>query len=85
MSLVHFNNPYFTNFFISNIDGFVKCTHLLSFVIPAKAGIQCFQKLMTALDPGFRRGDDFLRHYQYYIHRGDWASDQPSRSIPPPC
>jgi hypothetical protein len=34
------------------------------FVIPAKAGIQCFQKLMTDLDPGFRRGDDFLQGRQ---------------------
>jgi len=36
------------------------------FVIPAKAGIQCFQKLITDLDPGFRRGDDFLRDHQFY-------------------
>jgi len=34
------------------------------FVTPAKAEIQCFQKLMTDLDPGFRRGDDFLRDHQ---------------------
>jgi hypothetical protein len=35
------------------------------FVIPAKAGIQCFQRLMADLDPGFRRGDDFLRDHQW--------------------
>ena len=27
-------------------------------VIPAKAGIQCFQKLSNFLDPGFHRGDE---------------------------
>jgi hypothetical protein len=42
-------------------DGLVKSQKTAFFVIPAKAGIQCFQKLMTDLDPGFRRGDDFLR------------------------
>ena len=42
------------------------------FVIPAKAGIQCFQKLMTDLDPGFRRGDDFLRVRQdLVLKKGD--------------
>ena len=33
-------------------------------VIPAEAGIQYFKELMTDLDPGFRRGDDFLRVHQ---------------------
>jgi hypothetical protein len=33
-------------------------------VIPAKAGIQCFQVVIKPLDPGFRRGDDFLRVHQ---------------------
>ena len=28
-----------------------------SFVIPAKAGIQCCKSVPVALDPGFRRGD----------------------------
>ena len=36
-------------------------------VIPAEAGIQCFQILITDLDPGLRRGDDFLRVYQSSI------------------
>jgi hypothetical protein len=31
---------------------------LLSFVIPAKAGIQDCKSVLVALDPGFRRGDD---------------------------
>ncbi len=48
-----------------NIDNLVKSQKTPFFVIPAKAGIQCFQKLMTDLDPGFRRGDDFLRVHQY--------------------
>lgn len=40
-------------------DALVKSLKTSFFVIPAEAGIQCFQKLMTDLDPGFRRGDDF--------------------------
>jgi hypothetical protein len=48
------------------IDGLVKSQKTSFFVIPAKAGIQCFQKLITDLDPGFRRGDDFLRVSQDY-------------------
>ncbi len=47
-----------------NNDSLVKSQKTSFFVIPAKAGIQCFQKLMTDLDPGFRRGDDFLRGRQ---------------------
>jgi hypothetical protein len=43
-------------------DELVKSQKTSFFVIPAKAGIQCFQKLITDLDPGFRRGDDFLRN-----------------------
>jgi hypothetical protein len=46
------------------VDGLVKSRKVLFSVIPAKAGIQCFQELMTELDPGFRRGDDFLRVHQ---------------------
>jgi len=51
-------------------DGLVISQKTPFFVIPrtqqrdlrqAKAGIQCFQQLMLDLDPGFRRGDDFLR------------------------
>jgi len=48
-------------------DGVVKSQKKPFFVIPAKAGIQCFQKLMTGLDPGFRRGDDFLRVRQICV------------------
>ena len=40
---------------VNNIDGLVKSLKMPFFVIPAKAGIQSFQRL---LDPGFRRGDD---------------------------
>ena len=50
-----------------NYDSLVKSQKTSFFVIPAKAGIQCFQKLMTDLDPGFRRGDDFLRGRQLLI------------------
>jgi len=48
------------------IDALVKSQKTSFFVIPAKAGIQCFQKLITDLDPGFRRGDDFLRNRKDY-------------------
>jgi hypothetical protein len=34
------------------------------FVIPAKAGIQRLHLLVNYLDPGFRRGDAFLRVHQ---------------------
>jgi len=54
------------------IDELVKSQKNPFFVIPSRiggrddgqAGIQCFQKLMPDLDPGFRRGDDFLRDHQ---------------------
>jgi len=32
---------------------------MLFHVIPAKAGIQCFQGGKNALDPGFHRGDEY--------------------------
>jgi hypothetical protein len=34
------------------------------FVISAKTGIQFFQYVSRTLDPGFRRGDGFLRNQQ---------------------
>jgi hypothetical protein len=37
-------------------------------VIPAQAGIQKFQIVTKALDPGFRRGDDFLRVHHFWLH-----------------
>ena len=51
------------------LDGFVKSQKTSFFVIPSRigvrddgqAGIQSFQIVTTDLDPGFRRGDDFLR------------------------
>jgi len=58
-----------------NTDSLVKSQKTSFFVIPAKAGIQCFQELITDLDPGFRRGDDFLRSHQYWKNRnslGRW-------------
>jgi hypothetical protein len=42
-------------------NGFGKCRKCTTNVIPAKAGIQEYQMAAKALDPGFRRGDDFLR------------------------
>jgi hypothetical protein len=43
------------------VDGFVKNNKSTTNVMPAKAGIQKYQMVAKALDPGFRRGDDFLR------------------------
>ena len=64
-------------FVFSNFDGFVKSPKTPFFVIPAEAGIQCFEAL---LDPGFRRGDgfgDFLRVHQFSCFRGQWFLDFP--------
>jgi hypothetical protein len=50
-----------------NIDALVKSQKLYLFVIPAKAGIQCFQEL---LDSRLRGSDgiwDFLRDRQYSL------------------
>ena len=52
------------NLCINKLDKLVKSQKTSFSVIPAKAGIQCFQRVMTDLDPGFRRGDDFLRSHQ---------------------
>jgi hypothetical protein len=43
-----------------NLDALVRSPKTPFSVIPAKAGIQCFQLIMDFLDPGFRRGDGFL-------------------------
>jgi len=43
-------------------DNLVKSRKILFSVIPAKAGIQCFQEFMTDLDPGFRRGASLFLH-----------------------
>jgi len=40
---------------------FVKSRKTAFSVIPAKAGIQSFELVLSFLDPGFHRGDDFLR------------------------
>jgi len=42
-------------------DELVKSRRKPVFVIPVKAGIQFFKPVIFILDPGFRRGDDFLR------------------------
>jgi hypothetical protein len=46
---------------VATFDDVVKSRIFTSNVIPAKAGIQEDQVVTNALDPGFRRGDDFLR------------------------
>ena len=42
-------------------DHFVKSPGTPFAVIPAKAGIQSFRRLMNTLDSGFHRSDDFFR------------------------
>jgi len=46
------------------VDGPAKSRNTHIFVIPAKAEIQGIQTVTIPLDPGFRRGDDFLRDRQ---------------------
>jgi hypothetical protein len=53
------NNSY------SNLDELVKSPKALFSVIPAKAGIQLFQRIVKSLDSGFHRSDDFLRNHQF--------------------
>ena len=50
--------------FYTKSDEFVKSRKIPFSVIPTKAGIQSFQGVTDHLDPGFRRGDDFLRDCQ---------------------
>jgi len=49
---------------VPNVDALVKSRKSTTDVIPAKAGIQKYHMVTKALDPGFRRGDDFLRSRQ---------------------
>jgi len=52
-------------FSVSKVDGPVKSRKSTTNVMPVKAGIQKYQMVTKALDPGFRRGDDFLRERQF--------------------
>jgi hypothetical protein len=45
----------------NKFDELVKSRKTFTNVMPAKAGIQRYQMVTRSLDPGFRRGDDFLR------------------------
>ena len=67
------------------IDGLVKSLKTPFSVIPrtlqrdlrqAKAGIQSFQAVTDRLDPGFRRGDDFLRDHQNLWAEGSHPTTQ---------
>jgi hypothetical protein len=55
-------NPLFQ---YSIIDKLAKSPFGSGFVIPAKAGIQCFQLVKNSLDSGFHRSDDFLRIHHH--------------------
>ena len=45
-------------------DKLVKSQKVVFPVIPAKAGIQFFPPVISSLDSGFHRSDDFLRDHQ---------------------
>jgi hypothetical protein len=49
---------------IIKIDDLVKSLKMRLPVIPAKAGIQYFQRLINTLDSSFHRSDNFLRIHQ---------------------
>lgn len=44
-----------------NYDDFANSRRMLSFIIPAKAGIRHFQQVMGRQDSGFLLNEDFLR------------------------
>ena len=48
----------------ARLHSFVKSRRTHVFVIPAKAGIQSFQIVTWDLNPGLRRGDDFLQDHE---------------------
>jgi len=52
---------------VIELDGLVKSPITSFLVIPAKAGIQVLRALTECLDPGFHRGDDFLRSRQIWL------------------
>ena len=57
------------NYLESLNDGLAKKHNLLFSVIPAKAGIQEFQKHTNRLDTRFRGYDDFLRvHHKWLVN-----------------
>jgi len=45
------------------VDGFLESKKRNFSVIPAKAGIQQYDEVKNFLDPGFHRGDHFLRDH----------------------
>ncbi|MBN2439510.1 MAG: 4-phosphopantetheinyl transferase family protein [Deltaproteobacteria bacterium] len=45
---------------VLDTDGLVKSREFTTNVISAKTGIRKYQRVTKSLDPGFRRGDDFL-------------------------
>jgi len=53
-----------TNISVSNIDDLVKSPEFSFSVIPAKTGIQPFQRVLRILDSRLRGNDDFLRSHQ---------------------
>ena len=62
---------------MTKVDEIIKSPKTPFPVIPAEAGIQCFRGLAKPLDPGFHRGDDFLRSRQGYCLQYAAVGDQP--------
>jgi len=55
---IPFPSPFFWKQVM--LDKLVRSRKYTRIVMPAKAGIQEYQRVRKALDPGFRRGDDFF-------------------------
>jgi hypothetical protein len=52
-------------------------------IIPAKAGIQCFQSLANFLDPGFHRGGDLNSIFSHLRGtKGDLIAFQKTKGVP---
>jgi hypothetical protein len=54
---------------VISYDGFVTTQEMLHSVIPAEAGIQFFRAVAARLDPGRRRGDEWLRCHQFMVNQ----------------
>jgi hypothetical protein len=58
-----------------NLGEFAKNRRKIVFVIPTKVGIQQIQLVVKPLDPGFHRGDDYMRVHQFEFWTFEFVSD----------
>jgi hypothetical protein len=59
-----------------------KIGSVLFHVIPAKAGIQCFQGISNCLDPGFHRGDGINLIFSHLRGRAGWEKRKKATVLP---